>query len=240
LLTAAATLAVGQSATPASAPPILEAFTLGKVFTFLFLTLGPWNVIGPFAEMTRGRDASFRRRLALQGTLISAVALLTAATIGAKTLTDWGVSTASVFITIGILLFLTGLQLVLAQYQPQHSPAEPAGVGTAPAPSTFALAFSPLAFPTIVTPYGIAVLVLAMTLASKETASEVQILGIAALVLVADLLVMLATRPGLSRPWIGAAFGIVGCVMAVLQIALGVHAIVVGLRLLGVVATAIG
>ena len=39
-------------------------FSLGNVFTFLFLTLGPFKAIGPFATMTQGRDAASKRHLA--------------------------------------------------------------------------------------------------------------------------------------------------------------------------------
>lgn len=43
--------------------------------------------------MTLGHDDAFKRRLALEGTGIAAIALLVAATIGAQILDDWGVST---------------------------------------------------------------------------------------------------------------------------------------------------
>ena len=57
--------------------------TLGKVFLFLFVTLEPFNVLGPFASMTRGRDNVIKRRLAMQGSSIAAIAVVVAATVGA-------------------------------------------------------------------------------------------------------------------------------------------------------------
>jgi hypothetical protein len=57
-------------------------FSLGKIFTFVFLTLGPLKLLGPFASMTRGQDAAFKRRLAVQGTMIAVIAILFASTIG--------------------------------------------------------------------------------------------------------------------------------------------------------------
>lgn len=235
LLSGWASSALAQGAmAPAAQTPF--PFTLGKVFTFLFLTLGPFHVIGPFVEMTRGRDETFRRRLAFQGVLIAALGLLAAAVFGVRTLNKWGVSPAAVFIATGILFFLTALRVVMAQYKPRPHEAALAHGDPEPARSVASLAFSPLAFPTIVTPYGIAVLVLAMRLASAETATALQILAITALVLAADLVAMLAAHSALKPSPVASAFGLVGSVMAVLQIALGVQAIIVGLRLLGVVA----
>jgi multiple antibiotic resistance protein len=232
LLAVCAGVAIAQdAATPLTAAPVVAPLTLGKLFTFLLVALGPFNVVGPFVEMTRGRDASFRRRLALHGTLIAAVALLIAATLGAKTLRDWNVSSAALFITTGVLLFGVGMQFVVAQYKPRKS-QENAPVDSAS--SVSALAFSPLAFPSIVTPYGIAVLALAMTLA-PDFRGTLQVLAVAAVILTADLVAMLAAERLLHAPLVAATFGIVGSVMAVLQIALSVQAVIVGLRLLGIV-----
>lgn len=238
VLATSTTSTLGRDASFGSSPQdTLVAFSLGKVFMFLLLTLGPFNVVGPFVQMTRGRDATFKRRLAFQGILIAALAVLVATTLGVSMLTDWGVSAAALFIATGVLLFLVGMQLVVSQYKPRQFQPETSGADTSEAPSETALAFSPLAFPTIVTPYGIAVLVLAMTLASEGTASVLQILAIAVFVLALDLVAMLVADRILGAPLVIAAFGIVGSVMAVLQIALSVQAIIVGLRLLGVVST---
>ncbi|MGH9251950.1 MAG: MarC family protein [Acidimicrobiales bacterium] len=96
------------------------------------------------------------------------------------------------------------------------------------------LAFSPLAFPTIVTPYGIAVLVVALRLRPGSTA-VVQILALAALVLALDLLAMLFADRSLKARFIAAALNIVGAVMGVLQMALGVEVVLAALRDLGVI-----
>jgi multiple antibiotic resistance protein len=147
------------------------------VFTFLVLTFGPFNVLAPFVSMTSERDTAFRRRLALEGTLIAAFA-----------------ASASVS----------------------------------------ALAFV-LAFPTIVTPYSIAVLVLLMTLAPEQSPGWRLILGVAGAVLVIDLITMLNAQRILKAAYVPAVLGVVGTVMAVPQIALAVQAVVVGLRLLRIV-----
>src|SRR5262249_49047280 len=116
LLVMSVTFAFAQDVS-ARPPDVRPPLTLSKVFIFVFLTLGPFNVVGPFANMTRGRDTAFKRRLAVEGTSIAALGLLVAATLGANALTFWGVSASALFITTGILLFLVGLRFVRAQYQ---------------------------------------------------------------------------------------------------------------------------
>ncbi len=235
ILIVAATPVTAQEVTTAEATQgSATAFNFGKAFTFLFLTLGPFKVIGPFALMTRGRDAAFKRRLALDASAIAALALLAAATFGAMILKNWGISIGALELTAGIILFLVALRPVLEQFTP-HEPEAPAPQPAATsARSTSDLAFSPLAFPTIVTPYGIAVLIMLVTLRSGDTASQMKILGVTAVVLALDLLAMLSAERILATPLAG-ALGILGAVMGVLQVALGLQATVIGLRLPGVV-----
>ena len=214
-------------------------FTIGKVFTFLFLTLGPLKIIGPFASMTRGRDGRFKRRLAFQGILIAAFALFVAATVGAMALERWGISIGALELTAGVVLFLVALQPVLAQYDSHDSqPATPDSDGAPPSVSS--MAFTPLAFPTIVTPYGIAILIMLVALRADDPAIAPRLLGVTAAVLVLDLLAMLGAERILKTPFVKPLLGIVGAVVGVLQVALGVQAIVAGLRLLGIVSAGPG
>ena len=74
--------------------------------------------------------------------------------------------------------------------------------------------------------------------ASDDTPGVFPILGATALVLVLNLLAMLTAERVLKSPFVAAVLGITGSVMAVLQIALSIQAMISGLRLLGVVAAA--
>ena len=218
--------AQGQTAGP--------PWSLGEAFTFLFLTLGPLNVIGPFIAMTRGRDTAFKRRLAFKGSIVASIALLLAATIGAKTLQAWGISVGALLLTAGVILFLVALQPILAGYK-RREPRVVSAAGIAlPPPTVSELSLSPLAFPTIVTPYGIAVLILFTTLYPLATGG-LWILGVAALVLALDLLAMLSADLIAKAPFITRGLDILGSVMGILLVALGMQAVVDGLLLLGVV-----
>lgn len=213
-------------------------FSLEKIFIFLFVTLGPLKIIGPFASMTRGRDAKFKRKLALQGFVISTIAVLVATTVAASILEKWGISIGALTLTAGIILFLVALKPLLEQYAPADapsSPQQPAGQPAAALPSPSDLAFSPLAFPTIVTPYGIAVLILLATL--QEGGLVGPVLVMAAIVLVLDLVAMLSADRILKTPMVAPTLGIIGAVLGVLQVALGVQAVIAGLRVLGIVPT---
>jgi multiple antibiotic resistance protein len=237
VLCAFAGVTAAQATVPADV--LATPFSLGKVFTFLFLTLGPFKVIAPFAEMVHGRDAAFKRELALRGTLVSAVGLLAAATIGARILSNWGVSPGALQLTAGIVLFLVALKPVLEQYEPKEArtPKAAEAVAAEHLPAS-KLAIWPLAFPTIVTPYGVAVLILMMTLRATQTSIALEILGVAAAVLVLNLLAMLSAERILRTPFVATTLIIVGMVLSILQVALGIQAILGAvplLRLAGVV-----
>ena len=219
-------------ATAAQRQGAVSNWSLGEAFTFLFVALGPLNVIGPFATTTRGLDAAFKRRLAFRAFLVATIALFIAATLGAITLQAWGISVGALLLAAGSILFLVALRPVLAGYSPRGCRVQATAAAAVPAPSEPELAFSPLAFPTIITPYGLALLILLFTLHPLGSGG-LWILAIASFVLALDLSAMLCTDLVDKIPFIKPGLDILGCVMGVLLIALGVQAVADGLRLLG-------
>ncbi|WP_164013857.1 MarC family protein [Pyxidicoccus trucidator] len=217
------------------AESVTRTFSFGKIFTLLFLTMGPLKVVEPFARLTQGQAQGIKRRLALDATVISAVATFAAAGIGAMALRSWGISVGALQLTAGIILFLVALRQVLGQYLPRtgarsasDAPQDP------PQPLPADLAFMPLAFPTIVTPYGMALLVMLVALVSGSVWQLLQMLGITVFVLVLDLLAMLGATRILQTRSLASTLGIVGTVMSVLQVSLGVQASIDALKLLGI------
>lgn len=222
-----ATSAAAQEVTNAAAGQAESVtFTIGKMFTFLFLTLGPLKLIGPFTKATRGRDRATKQKLALHSTMLAVLAVLVASTLGERILSKWNVSVGSLLMTAGLILFLIALKPILEQFAPHDAHEKPAGAET-PLISPMALAF-----PTIVTPYGIAVLIVLMSLRQSDSMA-LQVLAIALVVLLLDLIAMLFAEPILKTPLVAPTLGIVAVVMGVLQVALGVQAMVTALRLLG-------
>lgn len=203
-----------------------RALELDQIFLFLFMALGPFNVIAPFAAMTRERDAGYKRQLAVQGGTVAALALVIAATLGARILRGWEVSTPSLVLTGGVILFVIALRRVLLEYAPFTARVSVAVEG--PSPAIF-----PLAFPTIVTPFGIAVLMISLRLRPGNVA-VLEILALVAAVLVLDLIAMLCAERILSTPSMSSAFQIMGAVMVVLQVALSIELLLYGLRLVAI------
>jgi small neutral amino acid transporter SnatA (MarC family) len=230
LLGAAAPTAFAHSVASAAHERGVSHWSLGEAFTFLFVGLGPLNVIGPFASLTDGRSAALKRGLAFRAFLVATIALVFAATLGAKTLQAWGISVGALLLAAGVILFLVALQPVLAGYSPRGRRMRAAAAVSAQ--SEPELAFWPLAFPTIITPYGLALLILLFTLYPFGSGG-LGILAIASFVLALDLLAMLCTDLLAKIPFIKPGLAILGCVMGVLLIALGVQAVADGLRLLG-------
>jgi multiple antibiotic resistance protein len=198
-----------------------------KILIMLFLMLGPIKILAPFVSMTRGSDAAFRRRLATRATLLAAAVLAVAGLLGTSMLENFNISVPVLALTAGVILFLVALQTVLQQVAGPVRPKtdEPTGIH---------LAFSPLAFPTIVTPYGIAAVIVFVALAEEDYMSKLTIAGVVLFILVLDWLAMLFADTILR--WLGPALQVFAVVIGVTQIALGLQVIMRSLSLIGVFA----
>jgi multiple antibiotic resistance protein len=205
----------------------MKQFPLIYVLTFLFLMLGPFKIIGPFAKITKGADAALTRQLALQATLFSSIALLVAAFIGEYILTRYGIPLPILALAAGIILFLVALQNILQQFAPPTSHSE---IVTAPTP-TLKQALTPLAFPTIVTPYGIAATIVFLAF-SEDLQGRLAIGAGVLVIMLLNLIVMLNVRR--IGPVLNISLAILGAVIGIIQVALGLQIINNSLRALGV------
>ena len=170
--------------------------------------------------------------MAFATTAISLVSIGVAATIGVRVLTNWGVSHGALLIAAGIILFLIALESIRHLYQPDdHSAAD---TQSADSDVSVRLLAYRLAFPYVVSPYGVAVVILVLS-TRPDFVSLTPILAMLGGIMLLNLLAMLGARRIASSPYIAPAFAVVGAVLGVLQAALGVQAILVGLRLAGVV-----
>ena len=206
-----------------------QHFPVAQIFTFLFLMLGPFKVVGPFAKITKGVEAGVANRIALWATLFSSLALLVAAFLGETFLTSYGIPLPVLALSAGIILFLVALLNILQQFTPPAARVEEVD-GPAPTP-TLSMAMTPLAFPTIVTPYGIATLVVVLALAA-DMQSRLIIGAIVLAIMVLNLVVMILTRHMLRV--LGVLLPILGAVLGVIQVALGLQIISNSLRSIGV------
>jgi len=84
-------------------------------FTTFFATIGPIDVAVLFAAMTPKASSAFRRSMAIRGTLVASLILLTFALIGDFLLHSLGISLAALKMAGGILLLLIGIDMVFAR-----------------------------------------------------------------------------------------------------------------------------
>lgn len=199
----------------------LPVFSFGQFLTFFYVMMGPMKLVGVFAMKTQDMDEASRRRLALRATILSTIGLLVASYLGSSTLRSWRVSVGALALAAGITLFCVALATVLQLPQmwgqvAQHKDEQP----------SFDVRASRL-FSTIVTPYGVATVIVFLSL-QPESIGE--IVGAFMIIMVLNLVVMLFAHPIVR--WGGALLGLIGQVLSVLQVALSIEIIVFGLRLL--------
>jgi small neutral amino acid transporter SnatA (MarC family) len=201
---------------------------LAGIFTFLFLMLGPIKVLVPFVKMTKDTDARFRRKLALMATLISTIGCLASAFMGQRFMKSLHISISATVLAGGIILFLVALQMVMQTYSPSSRNE------TTPLTPTLSMAVSPLSFPTIVTPYGIAILIIVMTTAQDDATRQIGIIGALLAIMLLNLLAMLFAHKIVKFIAVRITLQILGSVLGVLQVALGIQMILQALILMGV------
>jgi len=182
-----------------------------QIFTFLFLMLGPFKIIGPFVKMSKGTDPALMRGIAIKAAIFATLGLLITAFIGESLLAKFGIPVSILALTGGLILFLVALSNVLQQYTPS-------GADVAHEPPTTGMAMTPLAFPTIVTPYGIAAVIVFMAI-SPDLHSQLVIGAIIIGIMALNLLMMLLTRFIGKLLFLG--LSLLGSVLGVIQVALG-------------------
>jgi multiple antibiotic resistance protein len=194
--------------------------SLGMTFTAFLVMLGPVKLVAPFAALTAAMDEREARKLAARSILFACAGGAVAALVGVQTLTSWEIPPAVLHAAAGLILLLVALRTVLAQYEP----AAEAPPASAP-PRDVAL--SPLAFPTILAPHGIAIFILLLAI-SADPMKDAATLALFAVVMALNWTVMHFARPIVRRG--GAALAILGAVLGVLQVALALKMIFDALR----------
>ncbi|MEB3334350.1 MAG: MarC family protein [Cyanobacteriota bacterium] len=190
---------------------------LGKLLVLLFLMSGPLRVIPSFAALTGALGASTRNQLALRSVLYAALAVVIAVFAGHRVLEAWDTTPQALTAATGLVLLLTALQ-PLVGWPPAPSTAIPAAVDDGDI-GRFAL--SPLAFPIIVPPFAIGVLVLFAAF-FPDPIQQSQMVAAAWALLLIDYLGMRQARRILAM--IGpVTLQLLGAVFGVLQLALAVQ-----------------
>ncbi|TCR76714.1 MarC family protein [Rhizobium sp. BK376] len=217
------TQSFAQSTTDTTMP--IVAFGARKVFFLLFLMLGPIKILVPFVSLTSNWGPYHRRRLARRAIVFSAAALAIAGSLGRTMLENYEISLPVLAMTGGIVLFLVAMRTIL--HQPAVRTDQPLAPDQAP---NLKLAFTPLAFPTIVTPYGIAAVIVFATPAGGRQADGLTVAAIVLLILALDWLAMVFADTILK--WIGTLLQVLAVVLGVTQAALGLKIILHSFRMI--------
>ena len=189
--------AAAQAAIPVTGETIY--FPMSHIVTFLFLMLGPTKIIGPFVKVTAGADRKLEKKIARSAIVFSGIALLIAGLLGEIILRKNSVPLPVLALAAGVILFLVAIQDTVQQFS---FSSRDANVNFEAEPS-MKLALDPLAFPVIVTPYGIAALIVFLSFAA-DLESQLQISLIVVVILLLNFLAMLFARKVLR----GIAYGI--------------------------------
>ncbi|WP_457095735.1 MarC family protein [Lysobacter sp. P5_B9] len=217
-----------QAAIAVESPATRPHYVFGapEIFTFLFVMLGPLKLLGAFAQATATLPAAQVRALAVKATVIATVSVVLGGFIGAAVMGNWKIDSFILEITIGLVLFLVALRLVMQQYE---APAPSSATATAPSAPP---AVMHIVFPMLLTPYGIAAVIVLLAL-SKDSARILLVLGIVLAMMLLNLLGMLSAHWIMRR--VALPLGILGAMLAVLQVALALQLIFEGLRGLHVI-----
>lgn len=183
----------------------------------LFMMIGPLQAIPLFASATAGMDRRAQIHTAFVAAGVAALALALAVLIGAGAMSRAGTSRSSLIIAAGVILAMTALRNILGTAA--GPPADKRRNGK--------VALTPIAIPGIVTPVGVAILIIFASY-FPDSADKLSLLGVTAAILVLDLLAMLGAN------WFLRAVGtaplvLLGAVFGVLQAAMAVEMIVSGI-----------
>lgn len=201
-----------------------EQFGQFNLFIIFFVTLGPLKVIPTFVQLTKNANSRLKRQLAFRSTAVSTVVIMLVVLIGRNVLAVWQIQLPALMIAGGILLSLVALKIVLTQYAVQGAQSPP------PESPELHLAIVPLAIPTILPPFGIAIALTLMIVATELGLNAGQVITLLLLVMGLNLVSMLAASPILKfmRP---VTLRILGFTLGVMQFALGIQFILSGLEI---------
>lgn len=194
-------------------------------FVTLFIVIDPVGLAPMFIALTTGASATFRRRMAINGTLLASGMLLLFYFAGAWLLNALGIGMAAFRIAGGILLFLLAVDMVFARQSGMRSTTirEQREAEAKPDISVF-----PLAFPLIAGP-GALTTVLLTSSSARGVLAFGTMLGVLVVILILTLLSLLyASRimkflGETGTNVIGRLFGLILSALAIQFVLDGIH-----------------
>ncbi len=199
--------------------------SLKNVFVILFLSIGPLGVIPAFAKLTAGAERKLKNKLAFRGFWISTVTIVAVAFVGQGMLANYRISLNALLTAAGLILAIVATRSILALYARQQN------AGPSPAePPTLSMALSPLTFPIILPPHGIAVVLLLMIIGERIDVNVSVILAMIVILTALDYVGMVFAR-GILKVLRPEFLQVAGVVLSVMKLGIGITWIYGGLAL---------
>ncbi len=191
------------------------------ILTIFFLLLGPIKLIFPFAAATQKCDRRFKRQVALQATLIATLIVVLIALVGGSLLLRYRITYDSLRLAGGLVLLLSALNSIFTKPQPRETPTTQ--------PTVRQLAIS-MATPVIVTPVGVAAILIFMMASPEYPGIGVVVYQSLLIIMVLDYLVMFFIDNITKVPGLASVLQVVGSVLVFVQVALGVETMIGALQ----------
>jgi len=199
---------------------------LFDTFLLLFVVIDPVGLAPMFVALTPGESAADRRRMAVRGTVLAGVVLVTFALVGEALLAALRISLPAFRIAGGLLLFLLAIDMVFARHSGVRGPTHREQVE---AEQKRDISVFPLAIPLIAGPGAITTILLATSRGGDSVATLGAVLAMLVVVLLLALAALLAATR-LTRILGETGTNVVGRVLGIVLAALAVQFVLDGLR----------
>ena len=187
------------------------------IATILFMTIGPLKIIPTFVKLTLQSDRDVIKKLALRAFALSTSAIVVVAVASQNLLDKYNMSLSALIAAAGIVLFLISINMVLSQYGTNDSKKS-----SEPPENPLTALISPLTFPTILTPHGIALVMVFMSIAQQVDGNANQILVLIIVIMILNLICMLYAKQILNflKPTV---LQVLGLVLGIIQLGLAIN-----------------
>ncbi len=193
--------------------------SLSTIFTILFMTIGPLKIIPAFIKLTYKSEPQVIRNLAFKAFGLSTLAIVIVGIASENLLDKYNLTLSALLAAAGIVLFLISIKTVLSQYDNNKD-----NQATPPPENPLTALISPLTFPTILTPHGIALVMIFMSISQKLDQTAYQILILILIIMVLNLVCMLYAKQILNflKPTV---LQVLGLVLGIIQLAISMNLI---------------
>ena len=191
--------------------------SISTIATILFMTIGPLKIIPAFVKLTYQSEPEVIKKLALRAFALSTSAIVIIALASQNLLDKYDMMISALIAAAGIVLFLISIKTVLSQYGNNEKKQS-----TPPPENPLTALISPLTFPTILTPHGIALVMIFMSISKQLDNNSNQILGIIIILMILNVICMLFAKQILNflKPTV---LQVLGLVLGIIQLALAIN-----------------